>query len=369
MKEICLPEILGAKRREKGVTQDELAAYVGVSKASVSKWETGLSFPDITLLPILASYFDISIDDLMGYAPQLDKREIKRIYDRLSKRFAKTTFDDVLIECKALVKKYYACYPFLLAMVQLYVNHAPLAKDAARKDALLQSAIKLCERVKTNSTDIRLISQAEVFQALCYLTIGDAARVLEILGEDVRPQPKLGTLIAQAHQMLGKSEKAKEINQIELYMDLMGVFNGLLDYVRANMSDFDHALEAFRRAESLSELFQMQRLNPNNTALLYALGANACHAAGKREETLEMLSKYVDACIHGFFPFQLKGDAFFDKIDAWLKQDEHPVPRDEATIKESMLGDILLNPAFDSLHDDPEYIGLIRKLRDFAGDQ
>jgi hypothetical protein len=185
----------------------------------------------------------------------------------------------------------------------------------------------------------------------------------------VQPQPNLGTFIAQAHQMLGDSEKAKEINQIELYMNLMGVFRGLLDYIQANMTDFDHAITAFRRAECLSELFQMQQLNPNNTALLYALGAHMHHAAGKRKETIEMLGKDVDACIHGFFPYQLKGDAFCDRIDDWLKQKqgEHAMPRNEVTIKESMLSDILLNPTFDSLRNDPEYVRLIRKLRDFIG--
>ena len=43
MKEINIARVLVNKRREKGVTQDELANYIGVSKASVSKWETGVS--------------------------------------------------------------------------------------------------------------------------------------------------------------------------------------------------------------------------------------------------------------------------------------------------------------------------------------
>ena len=41
MKEINISKTLVSKRREKGITQDELAEYIGVSKASVSKWETG----------------------------------------------------------------------------------------------------------------------------------------------------------------------------------------------------------------------------------------------------------------------------------------------------------------------------------------
>jgi transcriptional regulator with XRE-family HTH domain len=41
MKEINIAKTIVSKRREKGITQDELAEYIGVSKASVSKWETG----------------------------------------------------------------------------------------------------------------------------------------------------------------------------------------------------------------------------------------------------------------------------------------------------------------------------------------
>jgi transcriptional regulator with XRE-family HTH domain len=71
MKEINLASVIVAKRREKGITQDELAAYIGVSKASVSKWETGQSYPDITFLPQLAAYFNISIDELMGLSTDI----------------------------------------------------------------------------------------------------------------------------------------------------------------------------------------------------------------------------------------------------------------------------------------------------------
>lgn len=76
MNEINLSSILVAKRREKGLTQEAVAAFIGVSKASVSKWETGQSYPDITFLPRLAAYFNISIDDLMGYSPQMEQSDI-----------------------------------------------------------------------------------------------------------------------------------------------------------------------------------------------------------------------------------------------------------------------------------------------------
>lgn len=56
-------------RHKKKVTQQELAEIVGVSFQTISKWEKGNAMPDITYLPILAEYFKVSIDQLMGIVP------------------------------------------------------------------------------------------------------------------------------------------------------------------------------------------------------------------------------------------------------------------------------------------------------------
>ena len=51
-------------RKQKRVTQAEMANAVGTSPQAVSKWERGQNYPDIELIPIIAHYFDISIDFL-----------------------------------------------------------------------------------------------------------------------------------------------------------------------------------------------------------------------------------------------------------------------------------------------------------------
>ena len=57
MDTLNLAENLIRLRREKEVTQEEVANFIGVTKASVSKWETKQSLPDILLLPVIASYY------------------------------------------------------------------------------------------------------------------------------------------------------------------------------------------------------------------------------------------------------------------------------------------------------------------------
>lgn len=56
-------------RKKNRVTQQELADCIGVSFQTVSKWETGISMPDITVLPLLAEYFQVSTDQLLGLKP------------------------------------------------------------------------------------------------------------------------------------------------------------------------------------------------------------------------------------------------------------------------------------------------------------
>lgn len=54
-------------RKESGLTQEKLAALLGVSFQAVSRWENGVAYPDIELIPRLAFVFGISIDSLLGY--------------------------------------------------------------------------------------------------------------------------------------------------------------------------------------------------------------------------------------------------------------------------------------------------------------
>lgn len=58
-----------AKRRERNLTQEELASILGVTKAAVSKWENEESYPDIMLLPQIAQLFHMTMDDLFDFSP------------------------------------------------------------------------------------------------------------------------------------------------------------------------------------------------------------------------------------------------------------------------------------------------------------
>ncbi len=62
-------------RKKQGLTQEEFATALGVTAQAVSKWENGASCPDIMLLPEIAKFFNVSIDELMGIKPIESKEE------------------------------------------------------------------------------------------------------------------------------------------------------------------------------------------------------------------------------------------------------------------------------------------------------
>lgn len=84
---IYLSENLKKLRHEKGFTQENLAEFLGVTFQSVSKWERGESYPDITMLPEIAGFFKVSVDDLLGVNKAEDEAEIIKeleAYDNLT---------------------------------------------------------------------------------------------------------------------------------------------------------------------------------------------------------------------------------------------------------------------------------------------
>ena len=62
-------------RKNRGMTQEQLAETLGVSSQTVSKWENEITMPDIMLLPVIAGCFDITVDELYGGRKMKDKRQ------------------------------------------------------------------------------------------------------------------------------------------------------------------------------------------------------------------------------------------------------------------------------------------------------
>ena len=83
MKKQTLGMMISSLRKDKGMTQLELAEKMGVTDKAVSKWERDLSFPDINSIPKLAEIFDVSVDDLMQVKTETKENMSKNKVDEI----------------------------------------------------------------------------------------------------------------------------------------------------------------------------------------------------------------------------------------------------------------------------------------------
>ncbi|MDF2838851.1 MAG: family transcriptional regulator [Evtepia sp.] len=365
MKEINIAKVLVTMRKENGITQEELANYMGVSKASVSKWETEQSYPDITLLPLLATYFNISIDELIDYHPQMTKGDIQKLYRRLSADFASKPFDSVLGDCRAILKKYYSCFPLLLQMGSLMVNHVELLQDKQKADILLAEAKALFVRVKEESDDVSLKKQALYMEAFCNLVSGEAPKVLELLDGTIAPALPPESLLASAYQMTGRIKEAKSVLQVGIYQNIIVLFNFFPAYLTLCMDDAFQFDEVLRRAFCVAEAFDMRHLHPGVLVGLYLSAAQGYLVQENHDKALAMLQHYAEIVTSDIYPLLLHGDDFFDLLESWMDQLDLgcDLPRDEKTIRKSMVTVIAQNPAFSELSQDVRFQSILDRLQ------
>ena len=83
MKKQTLGMMISSLRKEKGMTQLELAEKMGVTDKAVSKWERDLSFPDVNSIPKLAEVFEVSVDELMQVKTETKENAGKNKLDEM----------------------------------------------------------------------------------------------------------------------------------------------------------------------------------------------------------------------------------------------------------------------------------------------
>ena len=90
-------------RRQKGLTQEQLAEAVGVTAAAVSKWETASAYPDILLLCPLARALGTTPDILLDFRPLLSEEELKAIWEKGRVLFESGRAEDACAYCEDIL--------------------------------------------------------------------------------------------------------------------------------------------------------------------------------------------------------------------------------------------------------------------------
>lgn len=122
---LTIGENIRSLRREKNLTQEELATMLGVTYQSVSRWENDSCYPDMELLPDIAAFFGITVDKLMGADKNAEQREVERFLER----FREAVSHGEINQCIAITREGVAAYPNNYALLNKLMYALFLSTD------------------------------------------------------------------------------------------------------------------------------------------------------------------------------------------------------------------------------------------------
>lgn len=229
---ISLNENIRNYRKGMSLTQEQLAEAMGVSVATVSKWEGGTVSPDVEMLAELADFFQTSVDVLLGY--QWKNRSMGQCVDELKYCYETSRYEEGKTEARKAVQRFPYSFPILYwSGMLLFVasirntngtlsSDEKVAEDMVYAKELLKRALGVFEQNEDKS-----ISREEIHQIIgnIYGYLGDKRRAVEYLEEynicNVNDQ-----MLGVFYSYLGEYEKAKKYSYRNFQRNLLNVWAG-----------------------------------------------------------------------------------------------------------------------------------------------
>ena len=176
--ELDLGSNIRALRKERRLTQEQLAEVLGVTAGAVYKWESGMSVPELNLIVELADFFDTSVDALLGYRMKDNRPDA--VTERLN-AYCRSLDPAALQEAEKALKKYPQSFKIVLSCAGVYLIFAAGDHDPAKA----RRALELLERslVLLPQNDDPSIGEHILFgnMAYAYALQGDWETGIELL--------------------------------------------------------------------------------------------------------------------------------------------------------------------------------------------
>lgn len=224
-------------RKQRGITQEQLAESIGISFQAVSKWENNIALPDITLVPVLASYFGVSMDELFDF----NLKEIEHAVRIITEK-AYQYRESNPAESRRILEEGLKKYP----ENDILLNNLLYVLDySVKPDETIAIASKLIE--KTNQNDVKYDTLR--FLAYAYKAKGDLESA-EAAIEQI-PEIYFTKLTEKAYLLSGKAKfEAAEKQKWISFENLLQMMWKLAEYYEEN-GKIDKAIAETKKALNL----------------------------------------------------------------------------------------------------------------------
>ncbi|WP_434296546.1 helix-turn-helix domain-containing protein [Clostridium sporogenes] len=360
MEKLLIGEVIYRLRKEKAITQEQLANFIGVSTAAVSKWESGTSYPDITLLPVIAIFFNVTIDTLLNFKIELSDEEVMALFSECEKLFSSGELGKAIDKSKKYIIKYPSSYYLKLRIGCLFTMYSWKSIVEEKSMKMIKYSIKLYEDIAKNCTKIELVEQSLFQLGALYPLAGEEDKAIEALNKINKSELDPNVLLASIYMEKNELKKAREMMQSKLYKSINDITFACLGLANSYMKDEKNLYmieKYYNLSINIKKVFSTDGDSILGLSMEYLNFAQMYLKFKDSKKAIDMLHKMVeDVAEHDINESE-------NFRDIWCFNE---IPKGKKTITMNLYENIFKifeAPEFDLIRENKEFIDIINDLK------
>ena len=346
-----LAENLRDLRIHKGNTQEELAQHLNISVQSVSKWERGIGMPDILLLPHIASFYDTTVDYILGCDSVKKQEELTKFEEQAQILIHQGKRKERLELCREIYKK----YPNEDTVIHNLMYDLYVVEHKNSKDEIIRLAKKLLEKgdAKYHYGAIQLL-------AFIHNDIGEHEKALEY-----------AKMVPQNKDLLMSILKGDELEK-HCKNYLWNICNEIMSYT-GRLISCSHNYTNEEKHDIIKDVYTIYHIifrNGDFGAFEDRLAVMCCRMAeyslmmDQKEQALCELEEMYQHCE------KMKGFSKIDHTSPMVRgvhyEDGWSAKGSEMPLHEAYLSRLNCNEIYKTISDDPQFLNIKKKLEDLS---
>jgi len=361
-------------RRERDMTQEDLAEALGISAASVSQWETDKTAPDITQLPVLSNIFEVTTDFLLGVDVANKEKEIEAILETANQHRSAGHAERAVPILEDALKKYPTSHKIMYRLASAYdacVRQLQIIESEDTRTHYRNEVIRLCEKIRAESVDEQL--RLHCSQLLCYTY--EALDMPEKIRELAKGQADLW-ICSEDYMICASKGVERFLRRRNFVMSMVDFICHQLERIQYSRNDdgsmmfsVEERIEIMKKIPAMFRLFiddgnygfyeERMALNGIELSELYA-------AAGDCENTISCLESTAIWAVHNDTEYDPAGT-----YTALLLRGKKfgGVSYNSQSNLCSQILDELNESVFDFVRDNPRFTAVIEQLKPHAAER
>ncbi|MCG8483137.1 MAG: helix-turn-helix domain-containing protein [Clostridia bacterium] len=352
MKRLEIGNTILRLRKKNNITQERLANMIGVSTGAVSKWETGKSTPDITLLSPLARALNTSTDILLSFKEQLSEKDVNEIKKDLRKIFLQLGYSEGQKKCNDYLKEYPTCVYLKFVIAGLIKVYGIMTEDINSNDIIesRKYALSLYQDVvdsyNSKYTHISLFLMASINIELKNYAKGE--QILKQLAETYVDPMSLYSTVLISQNKIKEAEKSSQ-NMLLYYLNQSMTMLMTLANISKENKDYDKCEFYLKSVKLLEKTFE---LGMHSSAYAY------CKLHIEKQD-YALAGKWFKVYVEGLLTtkYNYHENKFFNSTELEVNEDGQKL------VRKKVIKELINDTDFKILAEMPEYTEAIKKLK------